>query len=210
MIYSDLNKFERLVSGKKVLLFYDDQKFKAGVEIPPIKELNQILVKGAITHYSESELENFKENYANKELDLITPEEGLLIIILPEAFKEHSILEFENISVNISSEDFLALINSNSIEQEISLLTKDLNEQDATSVEKYITYNYESAQKIKNLVFYKMFIDSGKENSGLFLINNIRANNIIISPEFNTIKSLSFISYSLSDSMTGKIAAEGS
>ena len=210
MIYSDLNKFERLVSGKKILLFYDEQNFKAGVEIPPIREINQILIKGAITHYSESELENFKEKYTNKELSLLTPEDGLLIIILPDALKEHSVLELENVSVNISSEDFLTLINSNSIEQELSLLTKNLNEQDATSVENYLNYNYESAQKIKNLVFYKMFLDSSKENSGLFLINNIRTNKIIISPEFNTIKSLSFVPYSLSDSMTGKIAAEGS
>lgn len=210
IIYSDLNNFEKLVSGKKVILYQENNNFKAGVEIPQITEVNQVLVKGTVVHYSEQELSNFDTIYSNDELESITPEDGLLIIAKSDSIKNESSLKFEDITFNLSSDDFERIIGSETVDEEISILTKDLNESSAEKLRTYVSYNFDSAQKVKNIIFYEIFLESAKENTGLFLIKNIRDNNIEVFPEFTSFKSFQFIPIGLSDTITGMFAAEGS
>ncbi len=207
MIYTDITNFQKLASGKKVILF-QDEVFKAGIGIPPITNVNDVLIRGAITHYYDSDFETFNELYSDKAYDNITPENGVLIIVLSDALSNTSTIEIGGMNITISKNDFLDIVNSKTTDEQIDILTKNLDAGEKLKAEEYITYNFDSAQKVKNFLFYKIFTGS-ESDLGNFLLENLRKNTIEVYPEFITFKSISFIPLSLKD-ITGKIIAEDS
>jgi len=197
IVYIDAKKLTKAIQGPKEIFVLSGSSLSAGGYIKTndftkddIKNLN------IFQYYNKTYLDESEDLYL---VPKPNKPENLVLLIYANYLVKDQTMSFEEYDVEIGEIKLAELLQTNNLEESAEIFASK-SEYDSETILKELSEEYENSEELKASLMLSLLSTQQKED-GNYIFNGIKKDEIIIFPDFITLKVLDF----LPESITNKI-----
>jgi len=202
VLYVDASNLKSAFEGDKLFVLTKDGEVKTGLVVSDMQSLEEGNLVDYLTSEEVGEANSF---FAEEEYGDLRGDNDLLIVFRYRAFNGTEGLEFEDLGVSISYEEIGLILEADTLEEAVSIMLDDEGfegeERDLVFAE--LLEEFGSVEELKAVLLMFLFGDRVMDEGPRFLSDNYVEENLIINPEFITIRLVERIPGRVTDRFLG-------
>ena len=186
VLYVDGSNLKKSFEGDKVLLLTKDGDVKAGIKVTDLRSITT-----RTTNYLDAEeIDNANTLFKDEDYNDLKGENDFLVVFKYKAFNGTGGMKLEEHNITISYEEIGLVLEEDNLFDAFMIIMRD---ERLTSQEKELKIpgleeEFGSTEALKAAILMYLFGDRLRDEGLSFLADNYKEENIIIKPEFVTLK----------------------